>query len=164
VAKDTAVLIFLALVECGCRGTPRDGRLLSLERTACYGPCPVYSVTLYNDGRVVYRGTSFVKTVGAATAQAEPSSIATLRRELRRSGVMSLGDHCCDCYDITDHPGAKISYDFGFGERGEVDHYHGCMGAPTWLGSFEDRIDAILETERFIGGPVERYKLFHAMP
>src|SRR5262245_41688327 len=35
--------------------------------------------------------------------------------------------------------------------------------APTWLGMLEDRIDEILKTERFIGTPAERYKLFHAM-
>jgi hypothetical protein len=157
------MVVLLVLVGCGCRQgqATRDGKLLSLERSACYGPCPVYSITVYSDGRIVYRGVSFVKLVGEATGHAEVATIDTLRREIRRARLWSLRERCCDCYDMTDQPGVKISYDFGFGQRGRVDHYHGCSAAPTWLGNLEDRIDEILDTDRFIGNSVERYQLFH---
>src|SRR5262245_22148033 len=154
------VLSVLAFV--GCKGPPPDGKLLSLERTVCYGPCPVYSITLYDDGRVAYRAVSSVKSIGEAKGRVEVSTIATLHQELRRSGLMSLRDHCCDCYDVTDHPSVKITYDFGVGERGVVDHYHGCRATPAWLGRLEDRIDEVLHVEQFIGTRSERFKLFHS--
>lgn len=158
------LLLLLAAVEWGCTGKASESDVLTLERTGCYGPCPVYSIALHDDGRVVYQGRAFVKLVGEVKGQTERSTIDILRRDIRRSGLMALGKDCCDCYDITDHPGANIRYDFGLGERGSIDHHHGCEAAPAWLGMLEDRIDEVLQSKRFIGTPEERYRLFDDWP
>ncbi len=38
--------------------------VITLERTQCFGSCPVYKLTVYGDGRVVYEGGGFVKIKG----------------------------------------------------------------------------------------------------
>ena len=38
--------------------------VITLERTACFGVCPVYKLTIYGDGRVLYDGIRFVRTEG----------------------------------------------------------------------------------------------------
>ncbi len=44
---------------------PEDKSLIiTLERGACYGMCPVYSLTIYGNGKVVYKGDMFVKVAG----------------------------------------------------------------------------------------------------
>lgn len=37
---------------------------VSLARLACFGSCPVYTVTIFGDGRVVAEGTSTVERLG----------------------------------------------------------------------------------------------------
>jgi hypothetical protein len=37
---------------------------IELERTACFGCCPIYTVTLFRDGKARYHGEAFVKNEG----------------------------------------------------------------------------------------------------
>lgn len=41
---------------------------VSLERTACFGRCPVYTVTIAGDGAVSWHGIANVRDLGAARA------------------------------------------------------------------------------------------------
>ena len=41
-----------------------DDVLISLERTECSGGCPVYSVTIFEDGTVIYEGKKHVENIG----------------------------------------------------------------------------------------------------
>jgi hypothetical protein len=40
---------------------------IELERTACFGFCPIYTVTLFRDGKARYHGEAFVKNEGDFT-------------------------------------------------------------------------------------------------
>ena len=40
--------------------------LMTLERTACFGTCPIYRVVVFKDGRIEYPGEQYVKVVGQA--------------------------------------------------------------------------------------------------
>lgn len=37
---------------------------ISLERTSCFGPCPVYKVVIHADGSVIYNGEVSVPRIG----------------------------------------------------------------------------------------------------
>src|SRR6187200_1158641 len=37
---------------------------IGLERTACFGKCPIYSVVIKSDGSVQYTGEKFVERLG----------------------------------------------------------------------------------------------------
>ncbi|KAB3530299.1 hypothetical protein F8154_13995 [Alkaliphilus pronyensis] len=37
---------------------------IRLERTMCYGTCPVYNVTVNKDGKVKYEGEMYVYRIG----------------------------------------------------------------------------------------------------
>ena len=39
--------------------------VITLERTACFGTCPIYKLTVYGDGRVEYEGERFVTVTGS---------------------------------------------------------------------------------------------------
>jgi hypothetical protein len=51
---------------------------IGLARDMCYGPCPVYSVSLHRDGRAVYVGERFVDLVGDHQASVERTDFDTL--------------------------------------------------------------------------------------
>ena len=37
---------------------------IELERTQCYGPCPVYKLSILRNGEITYNGIQFVKILG----------------------------------------------------------------------------------------------------
>ncbi|MBK8389597.1 MAG: hypothetical protein IPL23_10115 [Saprospiraceae bacterium] len=41
-----------------------NGVFASIQRGPCFGKCPVYSMQVYTDGRLVYEGTRFAKKLG----------------------------------------------------------------------------------------------------
>jgi hypothetical protein len=51
---------------------------VGLARDMCYGPCPVYSVTLHRDGHAVLIGEHFVDMLGEHWAPVEPADFETL--------------------------------------------------------------------------------------
>ena|ERR1700730_16098515 len=55
--------------------------VIGLERTACYGRCPAYKVTIYGTGKVIYEGKSNVRVVGTRRTQIAPRTAAQLIRD-----------------------------------------------------------------------------------
>ena len=63
--------------------------VIRMERTACFGTCPVYSVTIDAGGTVTYDGHEFVRAQGRQTARIAPSLVAGL---LARAGRIHFFD------------------------------------------------------------------------
>jgi hypothetical protein len=52
--------------------------VISLERTACFGTCPVYTLTILEDGTVVYAGEEFVSVTGEQTGEIATETVALM--------------------------------------------------------------------------------------
>jgi hypothetical protein len=57
---------------------------IELERTACFGCCPIYTVTLFRDGKARYHGEAFVKNEGDFTGSIHISAFGRLCYLLER--------------------------------------------------------------------------------
>ena len=57
---------------------PTHEELATIDRTGCFGWCPIYKLTVFRDGTVEYSGERFVKTTGAATWTVTPAEIAAI--------------------------------------------------------------------------------------
>jgi hypothetical protein len=123
--------------------------LASLERTACYGRCPIYTVTVLRDGTVQWEGKHFVKLTGKASARLPAAKLAELADAFQKAGYFALKDKYTR-YDVTDHPSANLSYDDGTHKKA-IAHYHGDRSAPAVLDELEERIDEIVGTSKWIG-------------
>lgn len=55
---------------------------ITLERTPCFGMCPVYRVSIDGDGRVTWLGKQHVEAVGARRASVPPRRVRDLERKL----------------------------------------------------------------------------------
>jgi Domain of unknown function (DUF6438) len=55
--------------------------LVSLQRTPCFGQCPVFKIELFGDGKVVYEGKAFSKRVGTYRATATPEFIKAIQQK-----------------------------------------------------------------------------------
>ena len=123
--------------------------LASLQRTACLGRCPMYTVTVLRDGTVQWEGKRFVKVVGKAAAKLTPATIAKLIDAFERADYFARKDRYVR-YDVTDHPSALTSFDDGKRKK-TIAHYHGDRSAPQALDVLEEEIDEIVGTSRWIG-------------
>lgn len=162
------ILVLIALacgVACTRGGSSNDGYppgrhepLATLERTPCFGTCPVYKVSIFRDGTVEYVGERFVKVQGRATGHITAEQLTQLRALFQQSGYLQLGDSY-ERHDVTDQPSAHTSYSPAPGQTKSVRHYLGDRSAPRALIDVEDGIDRIVHIEQWIGTPEERQGL-----
>lgn len=60
---------------------------ISLVRSACYGSCPAYTVTLAANGRATFKGEAFVRSHGTFRADFNRSSFGPFANALYRRGL-----------------------------------------------------------------------------
>ena len=122
--------------------------LATLERTGCYGECPVYRLTVNTDGSVVYVGTRWVKVLGREEYKLTEAQLSELQSAFERASFMVLRDY--DHVEGTDDDWAHLSL-MSAGRTKRVRHYHGDNAAPPTLSALEDEFDRIVDSGRFVG-------------
>jgi hypothetical protein len=128
---------------------------VTLERTPCFGTCPVYTVAISRDGKVEFDGKNHVADSGQATATIPPEQVDSLLAELEAVGYFGFADAyvmdspACGMY-ATDSP-TVITSATRDGETKTVRHDRGCSAAPPELSQLEQRIDEVAGTERWVG-------------
>lgn len=126
---------------------------IQLERSACYGTCPAYSVTIHGDGRVEYNGKSNVKETGTHEGQITIDKVRALALEFAKAKFWGLdedysGKKCKgQCTDMaTAITEIKVK-----GATHRVKHYYGCGGVPKALFELESTIDKSANSEQWTG-------------
>ena len=127
---------------------PGAAPIATLERTGCYGECPVYRLTVNSDGSVVYVGTRWVKVLGRQEYRLTEAQLAELDAAFDRANFLRLRDY--DRVENTDDDWDHVSYRRGPVVK-RVRHYHGDNSAPAALGALEDDFDRIVDSARFVG-------------
>lgn len=135
--------------------SPLEGASIRLERTACLGSCPVYTLVLRGDGSVAYEGKEHVRRVGSADTTVAASAVLGLLDEARAAGFFSLpdrfayGEPTCPLY-TADSPRTFISITSG-GRTKRIEHDYGCENSPQPLVALASRIDSVAGVTRWIG-------------
>jgi hypothetical protein len=132
--------------------------LATLERTDCFGTCPVYKVTVFRDGTIEYLGTRYVKVTGKALGQLTETQVDRLEDLFLKYQYLQLktryhGSH------VTDMPSVNTSYTPAGGTAKVVQHYLGAEDVPVALNRIERTIDKLVHVERWIGTEAEREQL-----
>ena len=125
--------------------------LAKVERSGCYGSCPIYSLTIYFDGTAIYRGEQDTDVTGGKVFSLTKEQLSQIRAEFTRKGFLVINGKCCECIDVTDSPSTVITYQ-GNGPFKEISYYHGCLN--RWsrhLGELEKRILEITGVHEWIG-------------
>jgi hypothetical protein len=134
---------------------PSNSPAISLERTPCFGGCPVYRVSVTADGVVSYEGVAGVRHQGPASKRIPPGQVSALMSELERAGYFSFAprftpaDPACGRY-ATDSPSAITSVTAGTRSH-RIEHDYGCGSAPGALVVLERRIDEVLGSAEWTG-------------
>lgn len=122
--------------------------VITLERTACHGTCPVYRLTIAGDGTVIYEGRSFVDVIGGRTTTLSPAQIQELVSAFEQIDFFSLPDYTDD--SVADAASAITSITID-GETKIVNHYYGDDDAPQALFDLESTIDRIVNSRQWTG-------------
>ncbi len=166
----TVVLLATAMTACSPRpastgGTPTpygdpgaaavEAPAVTLERTPCFGTCPVYRVAIARSGAVRFVGKQHVTQAGAASAEIPAARVDSLLRELEAGGFFGFADAyvmdspACGRY-ATDSP-TVITFASVGGRTKTIRHDYGCSAAPRELGRLERLIDEVAGTSRWTG-------------
>ena len=151
--------LLLGFLACAPRKTvtpPADTTpAVTLERTACFGSCPVYRVSIFPSGQVTYEGKAHVRRTGSANGKIEKRQLDALLEEIDRSGYFSFaprytsGEPACGRY-ATDAPSVITSVTLN-GRTHRVEHDYGCGSVPGALVVLEQRIDQAVGTTQWTG-------------
>jgi membrane dipeptidase len=145
--RGPSVALFAAPQASAASSAPSQGPIaISLERTACFGFCPVYSVTLRDDGSVTYSGKEHVKVTGNQTWKIDPGAVRALAQEMQDAGFFELQDQYRAM--VTDHPTVFTSLTAG-GRTKRVMNY---VAGPPKLKDLEEKIDRVAGTRKYVKG------------
>lgn len=131
-----ALAMFVALVVVQDRPTDAEQPIeITLERTACFGSCPVYTVTIDGDGAVTYDGRQFVRVSGRKTARITRDTVRALAAEFARIDFFALKDEYTAM--VSDLPTVYVTLRQGDRTKRVKDYF----GAPPALRNLERHID-----------------------
>lgn len=141
---------------------PLKNLTIRLKRSGCLGPCPVYELIIHGNGEVIYNGEYFVKEIGIRKDKISQSQIFTLFKYAIKIGFFELkSEYNTESYYeldkngmvqysesmITDLPTYEVEIKIGNKKKEIIDY----LGAPKRLRQFENMIDKICKSERWIG-------------
>ena len=146
----------LPLVAIGCSSNLKtEGVVITMERTACYGTCPVYTLMVKGDGTVIYDGKDFVKVKGKQITNISKDKIKQLVEEFYEIDYFSFEDSYT--YKVNDDGSRTVVQDLPTtktsitieGKTKSVDNYY---GAPEKLKALEDKIDEMCNSKKWVKG------------
>ena len=140
-----------------------------LERSECYGTCPIYALAIESDGKVTFDGKGYTKVIGKAQSRIDQDQINQIIGAIKSSDFFSFDNK----YDqdsgncpgtAADMPTVTLSIRLGDQEK-KIIHYLGCWEPmdrtnrrnlsdaifPQKLYLLENKIDEIVESNQWIG-------------
>lgn len=117
-----------------------DSLVARIERTACYGSCPIYTISVYNTGFASYEGVNFVENKGYFGAYISRNVINTLQNMAKEIGFMQFQE-VYDEEGITDIPSTITSMRID----GQLKTVKNRYAGPMQLEEFEKFFDSLFK-------------------
>ena len=109
-------------------------KIISLEKTACFGRCPVFKIIIYNNGECLYNGIKFVKKSGEYNLKINEREVDEILSQAKEIGFDNLKNEYSE--RITDLPTTYIMIN----NKKIKDYY----GAPKELKELESLIESMI--------------------
>ena len=88
------LIIFLSIVFFTSCFNPhilqQEEPFFRMQRTACYGTCPQYTVSIYNHGKITYNGKLFVDKIGCFSAFISEDEVTAIKLLIEGIDFFSL--------------------------------------------------------------------------
>ena len=128
-----------------------SGVSLQLKRTRCYGPCPVYDVTISGNGTVHFHGDTIgVLIPGDHVAHIATDAVRDLVRQFERADFFSAYNRYSS--NVTDNPTQILTLTLAGRTKQVVDYVGLRSGLPSAINDLEAEVDRVAGTDRWIKG------------
>lgn len=125
-------------------------KTIQIERTMCFGECPVYKVEILSDGTVNYNGESFVEKKGKHSWQIDAATIEKLNKAIKYYRYFDIRK-VKPTFEATDNPYCILSVTLQDSTSKKTNNYHGDNSYPEELFKLEDKIDKLIGIKDYIG-------------
>ncbi len=85
-----------------------DSAVAKIQRTACFGRCPIYTLTVYKSGFAIYNGIEWVDQKGKFYTLGDKEKIRNLLKKAEEIGFLKMQDKY-DSENVTDLPSAIVT-------------------------------------------------------
>jgi len=141
----TLILFLLIFSSCSSVKMVTDPAKASpkivMSKGACFGECPVYSLTIYNSGFMKFNGVRFTKMDGKYERQLSEDQYIALIKKIDKTNLWKFED----VYDmqVADLPTTSISYS----KKEKTKTVKGKAGRPDQIQELEKYLEALVYTE-----------------
>ena len=109
--------------------------IISLQRTACFGTCPIYKIEIFSDGSGIYTGTRFVENIGTTKFSLSETQLNLILTQAETIGFTNMKKEYSE--PISDLPTTFIQI-----KDKKIRDY---TGAPKTLKNLENLIDQLYQ-------------------
>ena len=109
--------------------------IISLQRTACFGTCPIYKIEIFSDGSGIYTGTRFVENIGITKFSLSETQMNLILTQAEVIGFTNMKEEYSE--PISDLPTTFIQI-----KNKRIRDY---TGAPKTLKNLENLIDQLYQ-------------------
>ncbi len=123
------LILFLATIITSCStltNIPNNKEpFIIMQRTACYGTCPQYTISVYCDGTIKYDGKLFVEKIGCFYSTINHDQVRAIKTLIDEISFFNLSQK----YDapITDIPSVVTKVNLDGKKHQIIDRYKGPM-------------------------------------
>jgi hypothetical protein len=135
------LIVFVFLYMYSCTGTSKitdDQLLIQLEKTPCYGACPVYTIKIDQKGNGLFEGVENTEYEGLYSFRLDKKQLAGLDTSFKQSGFFEMEDKY-HAY-VSDLPTIYLTYHSSGKKKKIMDYY----GAPRELKDLEKEIETLV--------------------
>ena len=109
--------------------------IISLQRTACFGTCPIYKIEIFSDGSGIYIGTRFVENIGITKFNLSENQLELILMQAEAIDFANMKEEYSE--PISDLPTTFIQI-----KDKKIKDY---TGAPKTLKDLENLIDQLYQ-------------------
>ncbi len=137
--KKVIALPLLAMALCCATIYQSDNSLLiSLEKTRCFGTCPVFTLEIYDDGAAILRGEENIHKIGEFRAALSKKQVKELVKEFRAKGFFTFEENYTS--SASDLPTTYLS----FTDKGITKKITDYDQAPDALRELEAKVESYI--------------------
>jgi hypothetical protein len=135
------LIVFVFQILISCTGTTKisdDQLLIRMEKTPCYGACPVYTLTIDQKGNGLFEGVENTEHIGLYSFRLSKKQVQMLNESFARAGFFEMDDSYHE--HVMDLPTVYLTYHSNGRTKKIMDYY----GAPKELKDLEDQVEALV--------------------
>jgi hypothetical protein len=146
------LLLFIANIshaQASKKPAKPDNFIISMEKGGCFGTCPVYTIKLYPDGKVVFDGKIYVHSIGIFKTKLNKKRAKAIKKEFDDNHFFDFKDEYTA--NLPDFPTTIVIYNTGGKTKKVIDY----LDAPTELKNLEQLLIDIANSKNWITDPKE---------